>query len=252
MKQSYKPLVVANWKMNPGTLVEAKALLLAIKATAKKTPEAEVVVAAPAIFLTELQKVVGSIVHLAAQNVHGQPNGAFTGETSMAMLQASGVSHVIVGHSERRAMGETDEVVAKKIQVVLKAKNTPIVCIGERERDSQGNFYIHIESQIVSAFATIPPNRFKDIVIAYEPIWAIGTGKTATGDDVIEMSLYIHKVLTKHYGRNAAGKVRVIYGGSVNAENATSLYGTKSIAGFLVGGASLKPADFAKIIEATK
>lgn len=252
MKPSHRPLIIGNWKMNPDTILDAKKLFLEIKSAAKRNGHADVVIASPFVFLPELKKINGSVVVLAAQNVSYELRGAHTGEVSMAMLIDQGVTYVIVGHSERRAAGETNEAVAKKIQVVLKAKATPVVCVGEIERDAQGNFYLHIESQLVSALGDIPKNRLKDVVIAYEPIWAIGTGKTATIEDVIEMQLYIHKVLAKHFGRSVVPKVRIVYGGSVNAENAKSLYETKSLVGFLVGGASLKPTDFTTIIEATK
>lgn len=246
------PLVIANWKMNPPSVVEAKAIFTAIKVAAKKYPAIQVVVAPPALYSIELQKMRGtSHVALAAQTMHEAPLGAQTGEVSAPMLTAAGVSHVILGHSERRALGETDSMVAKKIIAALKAKLTPIVCVGERERDTSGNFFSAIEEQIKSALAQVPTARFKDVVIAYEPIWAIGTGKTASVEDVCEMQLFIHKILTKHFDRTAANRIRIVYGGSVNAENAAALYSGAAIAGFLVGGASLHPTDFTKIIQAT-
>lgn len=257
MKPSHRPLIIGNWKMNPDTITDAKKLFTQIKQAAKKNSQADVVIATPYVFLSELKKITpGNNFFLGAQNVSFEIKGAHTGEVSMAMLSDCGVAYVIVGHSERRAAGESDEAVAKKIQTVLKAKAIPVVCVGEKVRDGQGNFYLQVEAQIVSALSDIPKNRLKDVVVAYEPIWAISTGdgkgKTATAEDVVEMHLYIHKVLAKHFGRNIATKVRVIYGGSVNAENAKSLHDTKAAAGFLVGGASLKAADFATVMAATK
>ncbi len=252
MTHAKTPLVIANWKMNPGSVAEAKTIFTGIKTTAKKYTGVQVVVAAPLLYVTELQKLQGtSVVALGAQTMHESPLGAQTGEVSAPMLVAAGVSHVILGHSERRALGETDGMVAKKVVAALKAKLTPVICVGERERDASGNFFATIEAQIKSALAGIPTTRFKDVVIAYEPIWAIGTGKTASVEDVCEMQLFIHKILTKLFDRSAANRVRIVYGGSVNAENAAALYAGAAIAGFLVGGASLKPADFAKIIQAT-
>ena len=246
------PIVIANWKMNPTTLTEAKTIFTEIKTAVKKFAPVQVVVAAPLLYVTELKKLQGaSTVTLGAQTMHEAPLGAQTGEVSAPMLVAAGVSHVILGHSERRALGETDSMVAKKIAAALKAKLIPVVCIGERERDASGNFFATIEAQIKSALTGIPTTRFKDVVIAYEPIWAIGTGKTASVEDVCEMQLFIHKILTKLFDRTAANRVRIVYGGSVNAENAAALYTGAAIAGFLVGGASLKPADFTKIIQAT-
>lgn len=197
------------------------------------------------------KKILGvSAVSLGAQTMHQAAHGAQTGESGTGMLVSAGVSFVILGHSERRVLGETDVLVGIKTLAALKSKLTPVICIGERERDSQGNFYTYIEAQIKSALSEVPKTRFKDVVIAYEPIWAIGTGLTANVDDVYEMKLFIHKVLSKQFDRAAANQVRIIYGGSVSADNATQLYVGAAVNGFLVGGASLKPAEFTKIIAA--
>lgn len=251
MKQNH-PLIIGNWKMNPTSLVEAKAIVTSLKTSTKKFLEATIVIAPPALFMLEVKKAMGSsAIALGAQTMHEAPVGAQTGEQSTSMLVAAGATHIIIGHSERRALGESDDQVNRKTVAALKAKLIPVVCIGEKERDSAGNFFLHIEAQVIAIFKDVQPSRFKDVVIAYEPIWAIGTGKTASVDDVLEMQLFIKKTLTKHFGKSAAAKVRVIYGGSVNAENAEALYATSGVAGFLVGGASLKPAEFTKIIAAT-
>lgn len=251
MKQNH-PLIIGNWKMNPTTVVEAKAIVTSIKTTTKKFLNASIVIAPSALFMLEVKKALGSsIIALGAQTMHEAPVGAQTGEQSAGMLVAAGVTYVIIGHSERRALGESDDQVNQKTVSALKAKLIPVVCIGEKERDGMGNFFLHIESQVVAIFKDVQPSRFKDVVIAYEPIWAIGTGKTASVDDVLEMQLFIKKTLTKHFGKSAAAKVRIIYGGSVNAENAGALYATSGVSGFLVGGASLKPAEFTKIIAVT-
>ncbi len=248
MKKNRPTVVIANWKMNPQSLVEAKKILGEIKNTAKKYPSVLVMVAPPAIFLTELNKVAGGAIALGVQNIHFEPSGAFTGEISPTMVANSGAKFIIVGHSERRAKGESNEEVAKKVLAILKVRLTPVVCVGERERDEQGNFFSFIETQIELAFKNLPKTRFKDIIIAYEPIWAIGTGINATVEDVKEMQLFILKILTKHFGRAVASQVRIIYGGSVKADNAIKLYQSGGIDGFLVGGASLNPAEFSAII----
>ncbi|MBP9717492.1 MAG: triose-phosphate isomerase, partial [Candidatus Pacebacteria bacterium] len=183
-----------------------------------------------------------------AQTMHDQTLGAFTGEVSPAMLAGLGVRGVIIGHSERRAMGESDEMVAKKVLSALKYKLTPIVCVGEITRDANGNFFTHIESQIVSALKDIPKAKFKEVVIAYEPIWAIGTGDNATPEDVVEMQLFIAKVLAKHFTRSVVPQVRIIYGGSVNEKNVAQLWETGHVQGFLVGGASLHAEAFKTIV----
>ncbi len=252
MKYTKTPLVIANWKMNPGTLLEAKTIFTATKAAAKKYPHIQIVAAVPALYVLELKKQLGgSQLALGLQNAHEAPTGAFTGETGIAMLQSNAIGYVILGHSERRLLGETDEAIARKVPALIKAKITPIICVGERERDTQGTFYTLIEAQITTALRGVKATALKDIVIAYEPIWAIGTGKTAQVEDVFEMQLFIEKILTKLFTRAAARKVRIVYGGSVNAENAELLFRQGGVAGFLVGGASLKPADFTNIIAAT-
>lgn len=251
MKQTV-PLIVGNWKMNPTTQSDASLLAAAVAKSQKKMSGVQVVVAPPFPYLIEVGKKIskGSLT-LAAQDVHTQPLGPFTGEVSILQLKDMRVQYVIVGHSERRAMGETDELVREKVQVVLRHQLTPIVCIGERERDEQGNFFTFIERQLRSLAEVLPAAAVKKVIIAYEPIWAIGTGNTATVDDVKEMQLFIETVLTKLYDRPTAKKVRVLYGGSVRPDNAGELHQKGDMDGFLVGGASLKADDFAAIIKAT-
>lgn len=252
MTHTTPPLVIANWKMNPATLDEAKVIFAGTKVAAKKFLHAQVVIAPPVLYLLELKKLLGkSSLSLGVQTAHEAPLGAYTGEIGIGMLSAARVSHVILGHSERRLLGETDEMIARKVPALLKANIVPVICVGERERDTHGNFYGVIEAQITKALGGVKASALKNIVIAYEPIWAIGTGKTAAVADVYEMQLFIEKILTKIFNRAAARKVAVIYGGSVNADNAKALFTEGGIAGFLVGGASLKPTEFTKIIAAT-
>lgn len=247
------PLVVGNWKMNPATLLEAEKLAVAVAKNQKKATEPLVAIAPPFPFLTAVgKKIATSTVSLVAQDVSTEPLGAFTGEVSAAQLRNLGCSYVIIGHSERRAMGETDEQIQKKVLIALKNKLTPIVCIGERERDAHGNFFNFVESQIRSLAKIIGPTEIKKIVIAYEPIWAIGTGNTATAQDVKEMQLFIVSVLTKVYSRATAEKVCLLYGGSVKPNNALELHQQGEMQGFLVGGASLKAEDFKAIIKAVQ
>ncbi len=245
-------LVVGNWKLHPGTSTEAKNLFTALN---KKLPkimgETTVVIAPPVLFIPELaEKVRKSPLGLGAQDAHFEERGACTGSVSPALLAPYGVSYVIVGHSERRALGETDEQVNKKIHTLLKRRLTPIVCIGEKERDGQGAFYNTIESQIKALAQGLTPLQLLKVVIAYEPIWAIGTGLTATAEDVKEMQLFIVSVLTKLYDRKVAEKVRLIYGGSVKSSNAPELHAEGGMRGFLVGGASLEADEFTAIVTA--
>jgi triosephosphate isomerase len=246
------PLVVGNWKLNPGTVQEASLLARGVAKTAKQfQSRVSVVVATPFLFIPEVAKVIkNSVVGLSAQDVHFEERGACTGEVSMSLMAPYGVTYSIVGHSERRALGETDEQVAKKIGALLKRRAIPIVCVGEKERDSQGNFYSFVEAQIRSLAAGLTAAQVQKVVIAYEPIWAIGTGLTATADDVKEMQLFIMSILTKLYDRKVAAKVRLLYGGSVKAHNAAELHTQGGMNGFLVGGASLEVKEFEAIIKA--
>jgi triosephosphate isomerase (TIM) len=186
---------------------------------------------------------------IGVQNAHHEKSGAHTGEISIPMLEDFGVSYCIVGHSERRNNGETDEMVRVKFQSVLKSKLTPILCVGEKIRDENAQYLTYIETQIRSAFKGVSKAKLENVVIAYEPIWAIGTGNTATAGDVHEMSLFIEKVLSDMYSRNYAQKVRLLYGGSVNEKNAKELSLCGSMDGFLVGGASLNADSFINIIK---
>jgi len=245
-------LVMGNWKLNPGNTIEAKTLFAELKKKIPKTTTAKVVVAPPFLFIPELAKGAASVIKLGAQDVHYEERGAVTGEIGAGMLASFGVEYVIVGHSERRALGETDTQVNKKVQALLKRKLTPVVCIGERLRDSQGQFFNHIAAQLKALTEGLTPLQLQKIVIAYEPIWAIGTGETATAENVKEMQLFIVSTLTKLYERKVAEKVRLIYGGSVKESNARELYEQGGMSGFLVGGASLQAGEFAAIINAVE
>jgi len=245
------PLVIGNWKLNPVTLVDASLLASAIARKQKTVAAPIVVIAPPFPYLAEVgKKIKKSAVILAAQDVYTEVIGPFTGEVSILQLKDLGAEYIIVGHSERRALGETDDLVCQKVQTVLKHQLTPVVCIGERARDEHGDFFTFIENQLRSLAEVLPAVAIKKIVIAYEPIWAIGTGKTATVEDVKEMQLFIETVLTKLYDRATAKMVQVLYGGSVKPYNAASLHKEGDMGGFLVGGASLKADDFAAIIKA--
>ncbi len=245
------PLVIGNWKMNPLLEHDATALAKAVVTSVKKITTVTVVIAPPTLFTGVVAKLLKkSNVQLGVQQVHPGPVGAFTGMVSPAQCRAYGVTYAIVGHSESRARGETDAMVNANVLMLLKERMRPVICIGERVRDAQAHFYAEIESQITAALATVPVTRYKEVVIAYEPIWAIGTGATATPADVLEMKLFIQKILTKIGGRSGASAVTILYGGSVTGDTAPQLYKESGVGGFLVGGASLKPAEFQKIITA--
>jgi triosephosphate isomerase len=254
MKRTHTPLVIGNWKMNPKTASEAQHLTKQIVAMAKKAKgTVDVFVAPPFPFLHIVQKTIGtSTLNMAAQDMHPEPLGAFTGSVSAPMLKDCGVTAVIIGHSERRKAGMTDAQVQALIAVALKQRLLPVVCIGEHERDQRGDFYGVVERQLTLAVAGLTERQLSQLVIAYEPVWAIGTGKNATPEDVEEMRLYILKVVSNRFSRSAAGKVRILYGGSVNSKNVEALHSVARVDGFLVGGASLDPREFEVIISTVR
>ena len=254
MKNGIQPLVIGNWKMNPLTATLSKKLAGDLKKGLAKVTGVDVVIAPPMLYVTSVHHTrSGSKAYaLGVQNIHHEKLGAHTGEISLSMVKQYDVTHVILGHSERRKEGETDAQVHEKLLATLKSNMTGVVCVGEEKRDTHGHYLTHIETQIRSALATIPKGKLGQIVIAYEPIWAIGTGTAATAADVHEIKLFIEKVITDLYGRNYAQKVRIIYGGSVNPKNVRELFTEGMMDGFLVGGASLHAEDFIAIIKATQ
>jgi triosephosphate isomerase len=252
MKVRHEPLVIGNWKMNPQTDVVAKRLATEIKKALGRQDNVEVVLAPPAPYLSIVYGVQGGgkAFALGAQDVHPERLGAFTGEVSIPMLQSFGVRYVIVGHSERRKAGESEEDVQKKVSAVIKSGLHAVLCVGEVKRDHAAQYLSDIERQIRSACAGLSRAKLTHLTVAYEPVWAIGTGHTATPEDVHEMRLFIEKTLSDLYGRNYAQKVRVLYGGSVQDKNAGELMRNGMVDGFLVGGASLSSKDFSGIIKA--
>ena len=246
-----KPIIAGNWKMN-NTASEGVELVKALKPLVKEA-KCDVVVCVPAIDIPAVKKALhGSKIRLGAQNVHFAEKGAYTGEISAAMLKEYGVQYVIIGHSERRQyFGETDETVNKRTLAALAAGLTPIVCIGESLEEREGGLTEKVlDKQIENGLKGI--ENLADIVIAYEPVWAIGTGKTATNEQANETIGYIRKKLAEVFCPNCAQKVRIQYGGSMNAGNCKGLMAQEEIDGGLIGGASLKPNDFATIVNYNK
>jgi len=247
-----KPLIVANWKCNPVSLREAKRLFNSVKKGIKDFKGAEVIICPPFIYLPELNSR-RSKIKLGAQNCFWEDGGAFTGEISAKMLQSLGCKYVIIGHSERRGyFKETDSMANRKMISALQNKLKPILCIGETEEEkNKGDFSKVIRSQIEKSLKKIPRARITDIAIAYEPIWAIGTGKACRPAQAQVTNLLIRKVISSLYSRNVAEKMPVLYGGSVNKDNALSYLRESQMAGLLIGGASLRPKEFIRIIKDT-
>lgn len=246
------PMIAGNWKMNAGG-ADALALAEGVHATAVGK-KCDVVVSPPALVLAAVaQKLasLGSKVEVAGQNLYPKDSGAFTGEVSGPMLKAAGAKWVILGHSERRQyFAEADSFIKDKIVAALAADLGPIACIGETLEEREANKTLEVVFRQIDAFADLLPASSGRIVIAYEPVWAIGTGKVATPAQAEEVHAAIRKRLAEKTSGAVADATRILYGGSVNGENAAELLGCPNIDGALVGGASLKPDGFGKIIAA--
>lgn len=245
------PLVAGNWKMNPPTREEAAALAGALEAQLAGLEGVELVVCPPAVWLEEIRDLIDDTrIAIGAQTMHAEERGAYTGEISPTMLSGI-VSHVILGHSERRQYdGETDDGVAAKVASAVRHGLVPIAAIGERAEERRGGeAEVVIVRQLRAAISRLDGLAGSGIVIAYEPVWAIGTGDAATPDDAQGAAALIRQILAE---RDAAGadEVRILYGGSVNAQNAAAYFGQPDIDGALVGGASLDPSGFAAICRA--
>jgi triosephosphate isomerase len=246
-----RPLVAANWKMNK-TNAEAAAFLDAFLRHAGDRPDVDVVICAPFTALaTVAARTAGEPVVAAAQNMHAEPSGAFTGEVSAPMLLELGVGGVVLGHSERRELfAESDAALQRKLPAALEAGLQPILCVGETEQEREaGETERKLRHQMQIDLAEVPEERLVEVVIAYEPIWAIGTGNTATPAQAQEAISFVRALLADRSAQ-AAERIRILYGGSVNAANAEELLGQRDIDGALVGGASLDPAEFAAIVDA--
>jgi len=248
-----KMIIAGNWKMNK---TPSEASVLASEIAAKNpSPSCEVVICVPFVDIFEAGKAIaGSKIRLGAQNVHFAEKGAYTGEISASMLKECGVEYVIVGHSERRQyFAETDETVNKRLTAAVEAGLKVILCVGETEaqRDAGETFSV-IERQTRKALEGVSAEKMADIVIAYEPVWAIGTGRTATADQAEEVCAFIRDLIAKLYDSKIADDFTIQYGGSMNAKNAAELLAMKDIDGGLIGGASLKSDDFTVIVNAAK
>jgi triosephosphate isomerase len=235
-----KSLIVANWKLNPTTLKEAKQLFDALK---KKTrnKNTEVVICPPFVYLPLLKGMV-----LGAQNMFWEEKGAFTGEISASQLKNLNVEYVLVGHSERRKyFNETNEIVNKKIKKAVAAGLVPIVCVGEQAGEDKA---IVVEKQITEALLGISREQVKNLVVAYEPVWAIGTGNNCSVDQTLSSILFMRKIITQLYTREVADSVKMLYGGSVTSKNGAEYVKEAGVNGLLVGGASLDAQEFINLI----
>jgi len=247
-----KKLIAGNWKMNK-TSADAVSLAREIVFSVGTQPDVDVVICPPFTALEGVAAAIdGSLVKLGAQNMHFEDSGAFTGEVSAPMLRALFATHVILGHSERRTLfGETDDLVNKKVLSALKNQLRPILCVGETlaEREAASTLK-KVQSQAERALDGVSKELAVNVVIAYEPVWAIGTGKVATAEQAQEVHGFIRRLLTKLYGDPVAQRIRILYGGSMKAANAPELLAQQDIDGGLIGGASLEARNFVELVRA--
>ncbi len=243
-----KKIIIANWKMNPSSQEEA--LRLVKNLLAQRLPKnVEIIIAPPFVYLDLVKKNCGKEIKLAAQNVGWAERGAYTGEISALMLKNTGCDYVIIGHSERRhKMDETDEMISLKLKEVLKVGLVPVLAVGEKEQN--GDIVKILTKQIKSALEGIGISDISRLIIAYEPVWAIGTGLADTSDHALSAALLIRKIVGSLYGSQWAADLPVLYGGSVSEANASDFISQNGISGALVGSASLELSSFIKIIKA--
>ena len=244
--------VIANWKMH-GTQTQARDLARGVRRlVGNRLRAAEVILAPPFTSLEAVRRALGgSRLRLAAQNLHWQPSGAFTGEVSAAMLRDAGCSHVLVGHSERRRLfGETNRDVGRKLAAAVEGSLKPVLCIGETlEQRRRGDMHRTLSAQLSGALKGVPESAIESLTVAYEPVWAIGTGRHAAPPQVADAHGWIRRALARRFGAASAREIPILYGGSVNPDNAAELARVAEVDGVLVGGASLDHRSFAAIVK---
>jgi triosephosphate isomerase len=252
-KKTMKKLVIANWKMNPISSKDAEKLFLNISKSLPVLKKTEVIICPPFLYLEKINKISKKI-NIGAQDAFAGSVGAYTGEVSVGMLSLVGVKYVILGHSERRVLGETNTDINKKIKGVLSLGLTPILCVGDKERDENHEYYNFVKIQIEECLNGIQKNLIEKVIIAYEPVWALSTTpgrKDATPADSHEMNIFIRKILVDKFGIKTE-MPKIIYGGSINEKNISNFLTNGDIEGVLIGGASLDPKKFLEIINLTE
>lgn len=245
-----KSLVVANWKMNPATSRDAKKLFDATKRAAESAKSVAVIVAPPSLYLRELASgYKGKRIGFAAQNAHFETTGSFTGEISIAQVKDARASHLIIAHAERRQMGETNQEANKKVLAALALGITPILCIGEKTRSQTGDHFVFVRDQIIDGLRGVQPQKLGKVIIAYEPVWAIGAEKPMSASDMHEMAIFIRKTIVDAMGPTGM-TVKVLYGGSIDENNAADMLQNGDVHGLLVGRASTDAKKFAALLSA--
>lgn len=244
-----RALVIANWKMNPPTFKGAQKLLEATKKAAEAS-KTSVVIAPPALFLRELAaRSHGRRIAFAVQHAHFEESGAHTGEISIRQVRETKASYVLIGHAERRALGETNDDTRKKVSATLASGLTALLCVGETKRTSSGEYFTYITEQLRTALADVTTARLAKVIIIYEPLWTIGADTTMSPRDMHEMAIFIRKTIVDMHGE-AGHKIKILYGGSLNAENTPAMLEGGDIHGLLVGRASWDAVEFAHLLKA--
>ena len=242
-------LIIANWKMNPPTIVGAKHLFQAAKSASERLKRIHIIVAPPSLFLRDMVKGYrGKKIGFAVQNVHHERQGSFTGEISASQAHDVGAGYAIVGHAERRALGERNSEVGQKMKLVLAEGMTAILCVGERERDQSGEYLAFVNEQLRSGLEHVTKKQLKNLIIAYEPVWAIGAKEAMKPRQMHEMAIFIRKFLNQQYG-SVALSVPILYGGSVDAGNAAEMIIEGDVQGLLVGRASANAQTFTELLR---
>lgn len=248
-RMSAKTIIVANWKMNPASFKEAKKLFEATKKAAEKCRDIFLIIAPPAIYLHELSAgYKGKKISFAVQNAHAETSGAQTGETSIAQARDSGAHYALVGHSERRALGETNDDTREKVSASLTAGAIPILCIGETERAPSGEHFNIVAEQLLAGIKDVPPAKISKVIIAYEPVWAIGGETTMNPRDMHTMAIFIRKTIVGVYG-DVGHKVKILYGAAVGEKNAAAMMHEGDVRGFIVGHVSTNMERFTALLQ---
>ena len=244
-----KSIVVANWKMNPQTMREAKKLFEATRKASESAKNVSIIVAPPSIFLRELSmNYKGRKLSFAAQNAHFQKDGAYTGEISMPQVKDAKASAVIIGHAERRAMGETNEETRAKVNAALAQRLQPIFCIGEHKRSGSGEHFLFVKEQLRTGLQDVAPANLGKIIVAYEPVWAIGATEAMSSTQMHEMAIFIRKSVVGSHGEKGM-KIKILYGGSIDETNAREMIVEGDVQGLLVGRASTDAERFSLLIR---
>lgn len=245
-------IIIGNWKLNPQTIQQAHKLFTTFLKQKHQTKNVTTVVCPPSLFINDIRKMyAGSKIFFGAQNCSSESEGAHTGEISPEQIASIRCRFVIIGHSERRALGETNEQTAKKVAHALKTGLHVVLCIGEQEQKTDGSHLHDIEKQLTESLAGVSKTAVKNLIVAYEPVWAIGKGKKAMDAHAIhQMTLFIRKILLQLYGKKASHEISIIYGGSSNSTNAAEIVTEGGVDGLLPGRASLDPVEFSNMIDA--